>query len=540
MTETNEVQNSDQMSDKTPPTELKPLKTAPNENEQPVKQDDVEKEDLLDKGNGNGVQNDETERMVPAASGEPEMARTALRVYPRRWIVLAVVALLNCTNTCAWIGFANVANHVNAFYGTDKAANLFSGIYMLVTVPVGLVAMWAGRFFGLRIAILIAAWSNCIGVLIRLASSYLELSYRFPVALTGQAIAAVAYPFIMFLPTKVAGTWFGADQRGLATTIGVMSNPLGVLLASQTSPKLVTDPSQVIYLNIIVAVPAVIVALLASVAVNRSEPKTPPTLSAATAQMEFLDGLKSCFTTPQYVVLLIVMGGGIGMFNCLYTIMQQILCPSGYGNEFSGWCSSLMIIGGVFGATASGVFVDRTKRYTETMKVCMTLAVVLGLTFLQLTFVENIGWLILIVCFFFGILGLAIYPVGLEMSAECTFPVTETTSTGLIVLTGQVMSIIFVAIVSMINKPISDAKRKIQVCDAKDPTAAKDAWWGLIVVSIIAILLVILLISVFKPVYKRMLAEQGRPQEHTQAEVAAVTIGTEVEREVEALTHHTH
>lgn len=40
--------------------------------------------------------------------------------------------------------------------------------FILVTVPVGIFAMWAGRYFGLRIAILIAAWANAIGVAIRL------------------------------------------------------------------------------------------------------------------------------------------------------------------------------------------------------------------------------------------------------------------------------------------------------------------------------------------------------------------------------------
>ena len=41
-------------------------------------------------------------------------------------------------------------------------------IYMLCTIPVGILAMWAGRFFGLRWAILIAAWANGLGGLIRL------------------------------------------------------------------------------------------------------------------------------------------------------------------------------------------------------------------------------------------------------------------------------------------------------------------------------------------------------------------------------------
>lgn len=46
------------------------------------------------------------------------------RVYPRRWIVLATIAILNCTNTMAWIGFASVANHVNKFYGSDVSTIL--------------------------------------------------------------------------------------------------------------------------------------------------------------------------------------------------------------------------------------------------------------------------------------------------------------------------------------------------------------------------------------------------------------------------------
>jgi FLVCR family MFS transporter 7 len=50
------------------------------------------------------------------------------------------------------------------------------------------------------------------------------------------------------------------------------------------------------------------------------------------------------------------MGGGIGMFNTLYTIMQQLLCPHGYSNSFSGFCCVLMIVGGVFGATSAGMY----------------------------------------------------------------------------------------------------------------------------------------------------------------------------------------
>lgn len=104
----------------------------------------------------------------------------------------------------------------------------------------------------------------------------------------------------------------------------------------------------------------------------------------------------------------------------------------------------------------------------------MTLAVFFGLAFLQLSMIRNISYLILLVCFLFGVMGLAMYPVGLEMSAECTFPVTETTSTGLVVLSGQIQAVIFMAIMTMFAKPLAEEKLKYQVCDLIDTTKAKN------------------------------------------------------------------
>lgn len=460
----------------------------------------------------------ETDEGVAIVAGKNDCATVCteddqpiqLKVYARRWLVLAVVALLNNTNTMSWIAFAPVSNHVNSFYGESSAA-WFSMVYMMCTIPVGFFAMWAGRRFGLRSAILIAGWTNGLGGLIRLISSFLPMQYRFMVGITGQAIAAVAYPFIMFLPTKVAGSWFPDTQRALATTVGIMSNPLGVLMANLISPQMVQAPEHVPFLNAFTFIPAFVAMILATFGVTSSEPAMPPTYSASQEQMDFLPGLKSCMTNKHYLILLLVMGGGIGMFNCLYTVMQQLLCPSGYTNFFSGLCAALMIIGGVFGATGSGIFVDRTKRYEETMKVAMGLAVLIGLGFLQMTLHSNWSYLIATTCFFFGVLGLATYPVGLEMSAECTFPVSEATSTGLIVLSGQVQSVIYVAIMSIFSRPLEEEREKVQVCRVSDEdvlNVPKDSTMSIMVFSVIAALLVLILVAFFKPVYRRLEAEK--------------------------------
>ncbi|CAO4383185.1 unnamed protein product [Caenorhabditis nigoni] len=436
-----------------------------------------------------------------------------LRVYKQRWIVLLTVALLNNTNTMSWIGYAPSGNYVNSFYGESSAAWL-SMIYMLCTIPVGLFAMWAGREWGLRTAILIAGWTNGIGAVIRVISSldFVPEDLRFPICMTGQGIAAIAYPFIMFLPTKVAGSWFPDTQRAIATTIGVMSNPLGVLMANLISPAIVKSPDHVIWLNIFTCVPSLAAMLIATFGVNRSEPKIPPTFSASKPQMDFVSGMKSCFSSKQYIILLIVMGGGIGMFNCLYTVMLELLCPSGYSNFFSGVCAALMIVGGVFGAAASGIFVDRTKLYEETLKIALGAAVIFGLIFLQLTLHQGLSVFLAITCLFFGVLGLATYPIGLELASECTFPVSEATSTGLIVLSGQIQSVIYVFIMKNFARPLQPDRMHIQVCQlTPDDTVntPKDNTMSIMIFSLLATLLVLALVVLFKPVYKRLEAERG-------------------------------
>ncbi|CAI5455198.1 unnamed protein product [Caenorhabditis angaria] len=462
------------------------------------------------------IQNNEVEiKLAPLNDSRDaeEVAETQLKVYKRRWIVLLTVALLNNTNTITWISYAPVGNFVNNFYGLGSAASWFSMVYMFCTIPVGIFAMWAGREWGLRTAVLIAGWTNGIGAVIRLISSmdFIPVDYRFPIGMTGQAIAAIAYPFIMFLPTKVAGSWFPDTQRAIATTIGVMSNPLGVLMANLISPSIVKSPEQILFLNIFTCIPSIIAMLLATFGVNRSEPKIPPTFSASKPQMDFVSGMKSCFSSKQYLILLFVMGGGIGMFNCLYTVMFELLCPSGYTNTFSGLCAALMIVGGVFGAAASGVFVDRTKLYEETLKIALGLAVVFGLTFLQLTLYPGLNIFILATCLLFGVLGLATYPIGLELASECTFPVSEATSSGLIVLSGQVQSLIYVFIMKRYTRELEPGRKDVQTCGVQGDTTniPYDNTLSILIFSILAALLVVILVALFKPIYKRLEAERG-------------------------------
>jgi FLVCR family MFS transporter 7 len=66
-------------------------------------------------------------------------------------------------------------------------------------------------------------------------------------------------------------------------------------------------------------------------------------------------------------------------------------------------------------------------------------------------------------CFVFGVSGLAAYPVGLQLSAECTYPVSETTSTGLVVLSGQIQTIIYLSVMKTMAKPLQPNYMEFEV-----------------------------------------------------------------------------
>lgn len=73
-----------------------------------------------------------------------------------------------------------------------------------------------------------------IGALITMIGSWLRLFIGltdFYMLLVGAGIAAMGQPFLMNNTSKVASNWFGDKERGIATAIGSMSVPIGMLFS---------------------------------------------------------------------------------------------------------------------------------------------------------------------------------------------------------------------------------------------------------------------------------------------------------------------
>ena len=145
---------------------------------------------------------------------------------------------------------------------------------------------------------------------------------------------------------------------------------------------------------------------------------------------------------------------------CWY-ISLHLLCQS-----FAGLCGALLIGIGVVGAAIAGILVDKTKKFEEVTKVCYALAAVsatffaiVSYNFLQcqpVTYIHvraSLYMLLCSLCFqisgyrdqeilvglaisLFGFFGFAIYPLCLELSVECAYPVAEATTAGFLLMSG--------------------------------------------------------------------------------------------------------
>ncbi|XP_030824459.1 solute carrier family 49 member A3 isoform X2 [Camarhynchus parvulus] len=350
------------------------------------------------------------------------------RTYRRRWFLLAVVCLLNCSNAMLWLTFAPVADKTAAYFHISlETVNWLSVVYLLVSIPFGLVATWVLDSVGLRCAVVLSAWLNMVGSITRMFSvlKFLSLgSQSYWYLFVGQCFSALAQPLIIFSPTKLAALWFPDHQRATANMIASMS---------------------------------VTACALATLGIHEKVPPTPPSASATNSNSQpFFTGLKMLLRNKPYIILAVCFGGGIGMFTCFSALLEQILCEKGYSNDFAGLNGALFTVCGLLGAFLLGMYVDRTRKFIESTKISFCLSALASIMFTVTSRFRHQAIMLAITSSLFGFFGFAIYPIAMELAVECSYPVGEGTSTGLIFVASQIEGVILMILLQALTVRVSE------------------------------------------------------------------------------------
>nr|AAH94512.1 Mfsd7a protein [Mus musculus] len=252
--------------------------------------------------------------------------------------------------------------------------------------------------------------------------------------------------------------------------------------------------------------PAALSCLLATVCLWESVPPTPPSTGAANSTSEsFLRGLKLLIQNKAYVLLAVCFGGGIGVFSSFSALLEQILCASGYSNEFSGLCGALFIVFGILGALLLGLYVDRTKHFTEATKIGLCLTSMTSVAFALVSQLQGQTLALAAICSLFGLFGFSVAPVVMELAVECSFPVGEGASAGLIFVLGQAEGMLIMLLLTALT--VRRTGPSFSTCQqGEDPL---DWTVSLLLLAGLCTLFTCVLVIFFNTPYRRLEAESG-------------------------------
>ncbi|HKK41925.1 MAG TPA: MFS transporter [Bacteroidales bacterium] len=362
------------------------------------------------------------------------MQQSEFKVYPVRWLMLTIYMLIVAVNQLLWITFAPITSDATGYYGvTDLQIGILSMCFMIVFIIVSIPASWIIDKYGIRAGVGTGAlFTGIFGLLRGFAGTNYQL------LLLAQVGIAIGQPFILNAITKLAARWFPIEERATAAGLGTLAMYIGILLGMTLTPYLVLGSGieGMLYIyGIISAVSAVLFMIL-----MKEGPPTAPCRPDQEERSLVYDGLKQTLHTRDFQWLMVIFFIGLGVFNSVTTWIEDILRPRGFSATQAGITGGMMIIGGIVGALIIPLLSDKLKKRTPFIIIALAGAT-LGLA--GITFATSFH-LLLFSGMVLGFFLLSAGPVGFQYGAEITFPASEGTSNGMLLLMGQVSGIAFI------------------------------------------------------------------------------------------------
>ena len=377
-----------------------------------------------------------------------------VKVYGYRWVVLAVFMLITVAVEIQWLTHAPVARAAEVFYaGQFDPASLvnvdfLAMSYMLLFLVFCLPASYVIDTWGIRRGVGIgAALAGAAGLVKGLFGGH------FAVVLGAQLVLAAAQPFIINGVTALTVRWFPLKERGLAAGLASLAQYLGIILVMALTPLMVVsspaDPrygqgmDRMLLIYGIFTAAAAVAALL----FIREKPPTPPGREEY-RPAPFTAGLKRILSLKDMRITLLLFFIGLGIFNAVSSMVDSIAGYLGVVDS-DGMIGVLMLLGGILGALVLPVLSDKFMRRRLFLVLCMGGMVpgLFGLTFAGRLFADPAAAyaLALASSFILGFFVMSAGPIGFQYAAEVSAPAPESTSQGLLLLSGQITGLVFVA-----------------------------------------------------------------------------------------------
>jgi MFS family permease len=362
------------------------------------------------------------------------MQNENFKIYPYRWVVLAVFMLINVMVQVLWICYAPIASLAAAAYGVKQEdIDMLANLFMLIYLPVAIPAAWAIDYFGFKKAvgfgaILVGAFGLLRGL----------FPINYSVALISTVGISIGQPFLLNAFTKLAAVWFPKEHRATITGVIFLAMFMGIGLGEALGPILLQkyqfSGMQLIY-GIATAIASILFLIFA-----RSRPPTPPASQEDEARALVFDGFKSMLKQPEVYLLSLVLFLGSGIVNAVFTLIEGLGVEKGITTDQGVTLTIILLVAGIIGSIALPVVSDEFHR----RKLIIILGI-FGAVPATICLALGHGFSFEIACFF--ILGFCITgvtPVAYQYGAEVTHPAPEGASNGIFALVVQASGLLIV------------------------------------------------------------------------------------------------
>ena len=270
----------------------------------------------------------------------------------KRWIVLAFFGLMAAMSQAFWLNYAAMGQLLKTKYGTSDSENVllmmvFPLLYVLLSQP-------SGRWIDRRGYAPVVALGGLLMAVFALCRLY---DGGFYWLLAMQAGIALGQPLVVNGISKLVSEQFPADLAATATGLGSASMFIGMGLGIGLTPELVQGDS--LFLADAVFAGLAVLGFLGFVGAEGLD-RIRGQRAAEKSDVEIQTKLS--LKTPGILVLSLVSGLALGVFNGLMAAMEWVLREYGVGADDAGLAAALLILGGIAGAVVIPPISDKTRK----------------------------------------------------------------------------------------------------------------------------------------------------------------------------------
>ncbi|XP_066912880.1 heme transporter FLVCR2-like [Clytia hemisphaerica] len=385
-----------------------------------------------------------------------------LKVYKQRWFILFIFSCVSFANGVLYTCIVSINDIIARYYRVkedrvDWAGNIFPFMYIFMALP----SAYMMTSLGLRTLVIIGSSLNAIGTCLHFAGVFGN-GYRF--IMGGQVAAALSFPTILQVPVRLSTVWFPEYEHAKATSIAMVANVFGLGIGFLQPSYMVPDveTKEDIYAGLydlyLTHLIFLIVCLGLVYSFFKEKPPLPPSFAAAVSKFRtedddsvekegesptMIQSIKVLTVNKNFLILTQAYALYFGLYlfyvTCLNDMVSHLV-----EEIYIGWMGFSADVAAIIGILVCSVIIDKFQAY-QICSLVLTFGVLVSWTLFALSVVRWKSTIALFVTYaMVSLFGAPFFVVGIEYTAEVTYPISEGLSSAIILLLGNLYGFLMV------------------------------------------------------------------------------------------------